>query len=70
MVERFHPKIKDTLRAADDPGNWLDNLLLVLGIRWKPKSDLDCSAAEVVFGTTLQLSRWSVQLLVVPKRLR
>ncbi|BHF78292.1 hypothetical protein SprV_0602140500 [Sparganum proliferum] len=56
MVERFHRKLKTALRAVEDPGNWSDNLpLALLGIRATLKSDLGCSAAELVFGTTLRL---------------
>ncbi|BHF63949.1 hypothetical protein SprV_0200694500 [Sparganum proliferum] len=44
------------LRAAEDPGNWSDNLpLALLDIRAALKSALDCSAAELLFGTTLRL---------------
>nr|VZI23835.1 unnamed protein product [Spirometra erinaceieuropaei] len=56
MVERFHRQLKTALRAVEDPGNWSDNLpLALLGIRAALKSDLGCSAAELVFGTTLGL---------------
>nr|VZI27046.1 unnamed protein product [Spirometra erinaceieuropaei] len=56
MVERFHRQLKTALRAAEDPGNWSDNVpVALLGIRAALKSDLDCSAAELVFGTTLRL---------------
>ncbi|BHF66233.1 hypothetical protein SprV_0200924900 [Sparganum proliferum] len=56
MVERFHRQLKTALRAEEDPGNWSDNLpLALLGIRAALKSDLGCSAAELVFGTTLRL---------------
>ncbi|BHF59835.1 hypothetical protein SprV_0100279600 [Sparganum proliferum] len=56
MVERFHRQLKVSLRAADDPENWTDNLpLVLLGIRSFFKSDLDCSAAELVFGATVRL---------------
>ncbi|BHF80129.1 hypothetical protein SprV_0702325300 [Sparganum proliferum] len=56
MVERFHRQLKASLRAADDPENWTDHLpLVVLGIRSSLKSDLDCSAAELVFGATVRL---------------
>nr|VZI51113.1 unnamed protein product [Spirometra erinaceieuropaei] len=56
IVERFHRQLKTTLRAVEDPGNWSDNLpLALLGIRAALKSDLGCSAAELVFGTTLRL---------------
>nr|VZH98177.1 unnamed protein product [Spirometra erinaceieuropaei] len=56
MVERFHRQEKTALRAAEDPENWSDNVpVAFLGIRAALKSDLDCSAAELVFGTTLRL---------------
>ncbi|BHF74860.1 hypothetical protein SprV_0501794800 [Sparganum proliferum] len=56
MVERFHSQLKTALRAVEDPGNWSDNLpLAFLGIRAALKSDVDCSSAEVIFGTTLRL---------------
>ncbi|BHF84234.1 hypothetical protein SprV_0902738500 [Sparganum proliferum] len=56
MVERFHRQLKTALRAVEDPGNWSDNLpLALLGIRAALKSDLGCSAAELVFGSTLRL---------------
>nr|VZI36044.1 unnamed protein product [Spirometra erinaceieuropaei] len=68
MVERFYRHLKI---AIEDPTNWLDNLpLAFLGIRAALKSDLDCSAAELVFGNTLRLpARWSSQSLLVPTRL-
>ncbi|BHF68118.1 hypothetical protein SprV_0301114800 [Sparganum proliferum] len=71
MVERFHRQLKIALRAIEDPGNWSDNLpLALLGIRAALKSDLDCSATELVFGTTLRLpGEMSPQPLVVPMRL-
>nr|VZI50503.1 unnamed protein product [Spirometra erinaceieuropaei] len=57
MVERFHRQLKTALRGVEDPGNWWDNHpLALLGIRAALKSDLGCSAAELVFGTTLRLS--------------
>nr|VZI38583.1 unnamed protein product [Spirometra erinaceieuropaei] len=56
MVERFHRQLKTALRAAGDPENLSDNVpVALLGIRAALKSDLDCSAAELVFGTTLRL---------------
>ncbi|BHF70227.1 hypothetical protein SprV_0301327700 [Sparganum proliferum] len=56
MVERFHRQLKASLRAADDPENWTDHLpLVLLGMRSSLKSDLDCSAAEIVFGATVLL---------------
>nr|VZI07667.1 unnamed protein product [Spirometra erinaceieuropaei] len=56
MVERFHHQLNPALRAVEDPGNWSDNLpLALLGIRAVLKSDVDCSAAEMVFSTILRL---------------
>ncbi|BHF83082.1 hypothetical protein SprV_0802622400 [Sparganum proliferum] len=56
MVERFHRQLKASLRAAADPENWTDHLpLVLLGIRSALKPDLDCSAAELVFGSTVRL---------------
>nr|VZI07664.1 unnamed protein product [Spirometra erinaceieuropaei] len=56
MFERFHHQLKTALRAVEDPGNWSENLpLALLGISAVLKSDLDCSAAELVFGTILRL---------------
>ncbi|BHF74698.1 hypothetical protein SprV_0501778500 [Sparganum proliferum] len=56
MVKWFHRQLKASLRAADDPENWTDYFPLVrLGIRSSLKSDLDCSAAEPVFGATDRL---------------
>nr|VZI48510.1 unnamed protein product [Spirometra erinaceieuropaei] len=49
-------QLKTALRAAEDPENWSDNVpIALLGICEALKSDLDCSAAELVFGTTLRL---------------
>ncbi|BHF74297.1 hypothetical protein SprV_0501738200 [Sparganum proliferum] len=56
MVECFHRQLKTALRAVEDPGNWPDNFpLALLVIRAALKLDLGCSAAELVFGTTLRL---------------
>ncbi|BHF81044.1 hypothetical protein SprV_0702417300 [Sparganum proliferum] len=56
MVKRFHRQLETALRAAEDPENWSDNVTVaLLGIRAALKLDLDCSAAELVFGTTLRL---------------
>ncbi|BHF85630.1 hypothetical protein SprV_1002879900 [Sparganum proliferum] len=56
MVERFHRQLKASLRTAADPENWTDHLpLVLLGIRSALKPDLDCSAAELVFGATVRL---------------
>ncbi|BHF72213.1 hypothetical protein SprV_0401527700 [Sparganum proliferum] len=56
MVEWFNRQLKASLRAAVDPENWTNHLsLILLGIRSALKPDLDCSAAELVFGATVRL---------------
>ncbi|BHF81993.1 hypothetical protein SprV_0802512900 [Sparganum proliferum] len=53
MVEHFHRQLETALRAAENPGNLPDNFAFaLLGIHAVLKSDLDCSAAELVFGNT------------------
>nr|VZI15682.1 unnamed protein product [Spirometra erinaceieuropaei] len=56
MVEPFHRQIKAALRASEDRKNWSNNLpLALLVIRASLMSDLDCGAAELIFGTILRL---------------
>ncbi|BHF63958.1 hypothetical protein SprV_0200695400 [Sparganum proliferum] len=56
MVKRFHRQLKTPIRAANDVENRIYHHLLVLrGIRSALKPDLDCSAAELVFGATVRL---------------
>ena len=53
IVERFHRQLKTSLKARP---NWRDELpIIMLGIRTSVKEDLNCSAAELVYGTTLRL---------------
>ena len=55
LVERFHRQLKASIAAAD-PTHWTEVLpLALLGIRTSLKVDINCSAAEMVFGTTLAL---------------
>ena len=55
MVERLHRQLKAALRAAA-PTQWTDALpLVLLGIRSTLKEDIGCSAAELVYGSTLRL---------------
>ncbi|BHF62721.1 hypothetical protein SprV_0200570700 [Sparganum proliferum] len=57
MVERFHRQLKAPLRAAADPANWTDHLLLVvLRIRSTLTPDLNCSAVKLVSGATVRLT--------------
>ncbi|BHF61753.1 hypothetical protein SprV_0100472900 [Sparganum proliferum] len=56
LVERFHQQLKASLRAHDNPSHWSEHLpLVMLGIRTALKPDLECSAAEPVYGTTLRI---------------
>lgn len=55
MVERFHHQLKAALTATEEH-NWVEALpLILLGIRSTLKEDIGCSAAELVYATTLRL---------------
>ena len=56
LVERFHRQLKAALKAQPNADNWVENLpMVLLGIRTALKEDLQCSTAEMVYGTTLRL---------------
>ena len=56
LVERFHRQLKASLKAKLKNNNWVDILpLVLLGLRTAPKEDLNCSSAELVYGTMLRL---------------
>ena len=56
MVERFHRQLKSSLKASPHPERWTDMIhLALLGIRTTLKEDLKCTAAELVYGTSLRL---------------
>ena len=56
MVERFHRQLKAALKAQPNPSAWMDSLpLVLLGIRTALKEDIQSTAAEMVYGTTLRL---------------
>ncbi|CAH8613718.1 unnamed protein product [Schistosoma haematobium] len=56
MVERFHRQLKSSLMAQPDPSKWSDALpLVLLRVRSSVKEDIGCTAAELVYGTTLTL---------------
>ena len=56
IVERFHRQLKASLKARHPSNHWVESLpLVLLGIRTAVKGDLQCSAAELVYGTTLRL---------------
>lgn len=56
LVERFHRQLKSALKAQPNPDKWTESLpLILLSLRTTPKADLNATAAEMVFGTTLSL---------------
>ena len=56
LVERFYRHLKAALKCHPTPSNWVEVLpLTLLSIRTVLKEDLHCSAAELVYGTTLRL---------------
>ena len=56
LVERFHRQLKGALKAQALKHSWAEALpLVLLGIRTAVKEDLQCSVAELVYGTTLRL---------------
>lgn len=56
MVERFHRQLKTSLRARTSATHWTEALpLVLLSIRTSIKEDLQASAAELLYGTTLRL---------------
>ena len=58
LVERFHRSMKASLmaRLEHSPTTWPDELpVVLLGLRNSVKSDLGCSAADMVFGQSLHL---------------
>ena len=58
MVDWFHCQLKAGLKAQHNPSSWIDALsFMLLGIRTVLKVDTSSTAAEMVYGTTLRLSR-------------
>ena len=59
LVERFHRHLKSALMARSGtqaPSEWFNDLpFVLLGIRTSVKSDLECSVAEMVYGSSLRL---------------
>jgi transposase InsO family protein len=56
MVERFHRQLKAALKSQPNPSAWMDSLpLVLLGIRMALKEDIQSTAGEMVYGTTLCL---------------
>ena len=56
LVKHFHRQLKAALKAMKDPNHWMKSLPIVsLGIRTNVKHDINCTSAELVYGTTLHL---------------
>lgn len=56
LIERFHRNLKEILIARGNTINWSEELpLVLLGVRTAFKEDLNCSAAELVYGQTLRV---------------
>ena len=56
LVERFHRQLKSALKASPHPDHWTEMLpMVLLGIRTSLKEDFNCTAAELVYGTSLRL---------------
>nr|VZI16988.1 unnamed protein product [Spirometra erinaceieuropaei] len=55
LVERFHRQLKTSLMAQPDPSRWSDHLpLVLLSLRSTLKADIGCTAADLVYGTSLR----------------
>ena len=49
LIERFHRQIKASMKAQSDPTHWAESLpLLLLGIHSAYKTEIGCTAAELV----------------------
>nr|VZI00445.1 unnamed protein product [Spirometra erinaceieuropaei] len=56
LVERFHRQLKTSRMTQPDPSRWSDHLpLVLLSLRSTLKADIDCPAADLVYGTSLRL---------------
>ena len=56
LVERFHRQLKGSLKARLQGPHWMDELpLVLLGIRTAWREDPDCSASDLVYGTSLRI---------------
>ena len=54
LVERLHRQLKGSIMARDADRTWMDHLpMAMLGIRTAWRTELDCSPAELVYGTSL-----------------
>nr|VZI06174.1 unnamed protein product [Spirometra erinaceieuropaei] len=62
LVERLHRQLKSALMSQTESATWSVNLpLVLLGIRSSVKEDIQCTAAELVYGTPLRVPGEFVQ---------
>ena len=55
-MERFIFQLKSTLKAHPNPIHWTGSLpIVLLGARTQLKEDIPCTAAELVYNTTLHI---------------
>lgn len=68
MIERFHRQLKTSLKTYNDPINWVTNLpIVLLSLRTTCKEPINCSPAELVYGTTLHIpGEFFTQSPIVP----
>ncbi|XP_064479987.1 uncharacterized protein LOC135393503 [Ornithodoros turicata] len=56
LVERCHRQLKAAIRPYPSPNDWTEHLpFILLGLRSVFRDDLGCTAAELLYGTTLRL---------------
>ena len=56
MVERWHRRLKDALRAAADDFSWVDRLpLIMLSLHVAQRDDGQPSPAEIIYSSSLTL---------------
>ena len=58
IVERFHRRLKEALRATclKDPLNWIEKIpLILLSLRTATREDAQCSPSQIVYGCNLRL---------------
>ncbi|PIK35198.1 putative choline/ethanolamine kinase [Apostichopus japonicus] len=56
MIERFHRRLKEAIKATDNPSAWYDSLpIIMLALRNNPRRDTDCSPAELLYGEPLTM---------------
>ncbi|BHF63738.1 hypothetical protein SprV_0200673200 [Sparganum proliferum] len=62
LVERLHRQLKSALMSQTESATWSVNPpLMLLGIRSSVREDIQCTAAELVYGTPLRLPGEFVQ---------